>query len=315
MDLENENDIDTEALQAQIDLSMSFAQDMVSSWVKPHKLPKSSRRNDLELELKEYMKKPPRLGVGATIPTDNQSMIRETARLKGKLTSSKSNREEEDGTSGKRKSPSEDDDEGESRTGAIQKKQRVDPFAGTHGKKKKNQKESGLATPQVLQKITSTSKSQLNQPEESKPSNTTYQISSPMLLKRSKTPETRSNGPDEQPPAITDCEPVPQVKGQMNGTDKPSNMISIPAEPTSPHKKAPPDASHPPSPSKGTSKSIPPLLLKRPLLNLAGPPPESDSEEAPDAPFTSPKKKRKRRRKKKSGTGLGDPQGSAEAPT
>lgn len=60
MDLENEKDIDTEALQAQIDLSMSFAQDMVSSWVKPHKLPKSSRRNDLELELKEYMKKPPR---------------------------------------------------------------------------------------------------------------------------------------------------------------------------------------------------------------------------------------------------------------
>lgn len=52
--------IDTEALQAQIDLSMSFAQGLVSSWMKSHKLPTNSRKRDLEKELSEYMKRPPR---------------------------------------------------------------------------------------------------------------------------------------------------------------------------------------------------------------------------------------------------------------
>jgi hypothetical protein len=55
----NEDEIDTEALQAQIDLSMSFAQNLVSSWVKPsRKL--SNRNRDVEAELKEYMRRPPR---------------------------------------------------------------------------------------------------------------------------------------------------------------------------------------------------------------------------------------------------------------
>jgi len=56
----NEDDVDTEALQAQIDLSMAFAQSLVDSWMEPHKLPPTSRRQDLEQELAEYMKRPPR---------------------------------------------------------------------------------------------------------------------------------------------------------------------------------------------------------------------------------------------------------------
>lgn len=56
----NEDEIDTETLQAQIDLSMSFAQSLVSSWIEPHKFPSSSRRKNIEQELTEYMKRPPR---------------------------------------------------------------------------------------------------------------------------------------------------------------------------------------------------------------------------------------------------------------
>jgi len=56
----DEDSVDIEALQAQIDLSMSFAQNLVSSWVKPHKLAKSSRNKDLERELSDYMRRPPR---------------------------------------------------------------------------------------------------------------------------------------------------------------------------------------------------------------------------------------------------------------
>lgn len=51
---------DTEALQAQIDLSLSFAQDLVSSWVKPSVKLALSRGNDTEQELEEYMRRPPR---------------------------------------------------------------------------------------------------------------------------------------------------------------------------------------------------------------------------------------------------------------
>jgi len=56
----DENSIDAEALQAQIDLSMSFAQSLVSSWLEPQEFPASSRNRDLEKDLTEYMKRPPR---------------------------------------------------------------------------------------------------------------------------------------------------------------------------------------------------------------------------------------------------------------
>lgn len=56
----DEDALDSEALQAQIDLSMSFAQDLVSSWMAPHKFPTNSRKKDLEKELTDYMRRPPR---------------------------------------------------------------------------------------------------------------------------------------------------------------------------------------------------------------------------------------------------------------
>lgn len=55
---ENE-ELDLVSLQAQIDMSMSFAQDLVSSWVEPSKVA-TSRSHDLEKELKEHMRRPPR---------------------------------------------------------------------------------------------------------------------------------------------------------------------------------------------------------------------------------------------------------------
>jgi len=134
----NEDEIDTEALQAQIDLSMSFAQNLISSWVEPHKISSSSRRKNLEQELTEYMKMPPRLGVGAAIPEGAQSMTRETARLKGKLAGSK--RPLEEGHLSK----SSSDDEGESRAVAIKKKARPDPFDVIHGKRRKKKQGRGI---------------------------------------------------------------------------------------------------------------------------------------------------------------------------
>ena len=56
----DEDDIDVEALQAQIDLSMSFAKNLVSSWIEPHRIPRNSHKKDLEKELSEYMQRPAR---------------------------------------------------------------------------------------------------------------------------------------------------------------------------------------------------------------------------------------------------------------
>ncbi|PPR04064.1 hypothetical protein CVT24_010639 [Panaeolus cyanescens] len=291
MDLENDREIDTEALQAQIDLSMSFAQDMVSSWVKPHKLPKSSRRNDLELELKEYMKKPPRLGVGAAIPSESQSMARETARLKGRLTGSKRIHDGES-SSAKRKSPVDEEDDRESRSSAIQKKQRVDPFAGTHGKKKKKQTPTGSTTPQHTNPAPASQITRPNATMVQKPSPPSSPAGS------SKTPDSQTNV-NGQPSTSTTNIQISPLNNTIDGTIS-NSTTPVPA---SPQKQPQPDVSHPSSPVKKEPKTIPPELLKKPLLNLDGPPPESDSDDIPDASPTSPKKKRKRRKKKKHVTG------------
>ena len=56
----DEDDIDVETLQAQIDLSMSFAKNLVSSWIEPHRIPRNPRKKDLEKEISEYMQRPAR---------------------------------------------------------------------------------------------------------------------------------------------------------------------------------------------------------------------------------------------------------------
>ncbi|KAG6821550.1 hypothetical protein H0H93_000059 [Arthromyces matolae] len=123
--MEDDGSLDVQTLQAQIDMSMAFAQEMVSSWVKPSRKIKRSTR-DYEAELKEYMRRPLRLGVGAPIP-ETATSSRDAARLKGQLVGKNNNkrpREEDDASKDKDIS----DNEGESRGGAIKKVARVDPF-------------------------------------------------------------------------------------------------------------------------------------------------------------------------------------------
>jgi hypothetical protein len=54
------DEISLENLQAQIDMSMSFAQSLVSSWVKPSKSGVSRKKLDLENELLEAARRRPR---------------------------------------------------------------------------------------------------------------------------------------------------------------------------------------------------------------------------------------------------------------
>ncbi|KAJ7228467.1 hypothetical protein GGX14DRAFT_613015 [Mycena pura] len=128
-----DEDIDNETLQAQIDLSLSFAQNLVSSWVKPSPKSTKSSSNVREADLKEYMRRPPRLGVGAAIP-EVTSASRVTEQLRSRLSGKNKRVRGEDDEVGSKQAP--DLDEEGSRGESSKKKVRIDPFDTSKTKKK-----------------------------------------------------------------------------------------------------------------------------------------------------------------------------------
>ncbi|KAJ3518076.1 hypothetical protein NLJ89_g96 [Agrocybe chaxingu] len=307
-DIVDEDSMDVEALQAQIDLSMSFAQDLVTSWMDPRKFPASSRRNDLEKELSSYMKRPSRYGVGASIPESHQSISRETARLKGKLVGSNKRPREEDEVA----APKADyDDEHESRATAIKKKHRPDPFDVVHGKKKNEAPPSNLPpalSPQAGPSQNPTQASFRQRADEPGFNGCSPLDASPKKKKRkrkrlaevqgeeslAKIASTSHQGSElpiraQTPPPPPAIAPTPSTPPQDLDEVHDELVAVSPATPTSPTIKL------------AQGKSIPANLLKLPLLNLTGPPPsdeESDYRVA-ESPPASPKKRRKRKKKKK----------------
>lgn len=59
-----QDDVDSDALQTQFDISMGLLHDLASSWVKAVKLPQSSPLQ-LEKQLQEHMRRPPRCCMSA----------------------------------------------------------------------------------------------------------------------------------------------------------------------------------------------------------------------------------------------------------
>ncbi|KAI0332408.1 hypothetical protein GY45DRAFT_1433093 [Cubamyces sp. BRFM 1775] len=150
---------DLETLQAQIDMSMAFTNSIVSGWMKSSKakLPSYSRNDDKELE--EYMRRPARLGVGASVPESTGVLSRESAKLRNKLTGQGKKREREEeaeppraGANKKAATADSDDDEEDSRARVITKKARVDPFAAKGEGKKKKKKADPMAVSQAVGK-------------------------------------------------------------------------------------------------------------------------------------------------------------------
>ncbi|KJA29841.1 hypothetical protein HYPSUDRAFT_196171 [Hypholoma sublateritium FD-334 SS-4] len=297
----DEDALDSEALQAQIDLSMSFAQGLVSSWMDPHKFPKNSRKKDLEKELTEYMRRPPRLGVGAAIPEGHQSLSRETARLKGKLAGSKREREEEVAAA-----KQAFDEEGESRAVAIKKKARPDPFDVVHGKKKKKQR---IADPVAFKPVLSTpagrqykgdSSSEvedilLNTLASPMVNGVNSLTSTPNKSKKKKKKVAQTTSQLSGPLVDTVDDDATQVAASLVLEKK---SFSSNSQLTPPQSPAPIDVSLTATPWNLNASTKPPslALTSFPLLNLTGPPSDNESDAET---VTSPKKKRKRRKKKK----------------
>ncbi|KIP10680.1 hypothetical protein PHLGIDRAFT_22125 [Phlebiopsis gigantea 11061_1 CR5-6] len=253
-----ETDMDVETLQAQIDLSLAHTQNLVSSWLKPKYGGASvgSSRVNQEKELEELMKRPPRLGVGAPIPSSTGVAGHEAMKLKGKLTGKKRPREEED-----LKTVLDSDGEDESRTGAIKKKARQDPFAP---KPKKS------ANAPAAVSVKPSSKAPGKQPESS--SKASPQQSAATEAKPVAGPSVEKEDRKTQPALTT---------GANAGSEDESSEDDVSMDI---------DKSETPTPPEivGPGKSA---VNGTPLLNLVGPP----------AVTSPPKKKRKRNKKKKKG--------------
>ncbi|KAL5507838.1 hypothetical protein ACEPAH_5456 [Sanghuangporus vaninii] len=136
----DEQEIDLDALQAQINMAMAEEEALVSSWVKPSKSPSKRLKRtyeEMEKELQDYMRRPARLGVGAPIPDQVGPSAQEEARLKYRLVGKGKKRKCEEES--ERKSDNDVEDEEESKKGETSmstKKARVDPFSLTKKKVK-----------------------------------------------------------------------------------------------------------------------------------------------------------------------------------
>ncbi|KAH8106041.1 hypothetical protein BXZ70DRAFT_412379 [Cristinia sonorae] len=284
-ELDNDDNVDLEALQAQIDLSLSHTKNLVSSWLKPaYGSNSSSRKGDQDKEIEELLRRPPRLGVGAPVPASTGALAVEGVKLKSKLTGKKRQREAEEADPSTAARDSED--EGESRGRAIQKKPKLDPFASTHGKKKKNHAEKVTSVASVQEEHT-----HLLKPVPSTPKKQVQAVGSPSELQpsgnKNKNKKHKTEGTDNvytvntsplKHPSPTDC-PHQESQSEVRTTATP---IVTGAGPVSPSPKKQKETTFPGSES---------------ILNLNGPP-SSNAEDTP-----SPKKKRNRQKKKKKKSG------------
>lgn len=286
MNMETEGDeVNTQDLQAQIDLSMSFAQSLASSWIKPRRngANTSSRRTELEHEIWEAAKRPSRLGVGTPVSQASQNTSREAARLKGQLVGKRTRREDEEAKTKRDDADSHDADE-ESRARAITKRVKVDPFESSSKKKQKQSLQVMVNGPGVssmapaAEETTPDRRSELTKVGDDvsipfKPFEPNWRSSTAFQKGASRGLNDKGNSA-----TLGTLSPSEEGPSTQEEYSKPGFLALVP--PLSP------------------SATLPPELLKRPLLNLSehsGS--EDNSLENPSS--SSPKKKRKRKKKKK----------------
>jgi len=318
----DDEDIGLETLQAQVDMSLAFTQNLVSTWLKPTegKLPSSKARNNEEKELEEYMRRPARLGVGAAVPESTSLLSRDSARLKSKLAAS----------AGKKRAREEDvsaatlpsDDEEESRTSVIKKKAKVDPFAPKDkGKKRVPDTPKALNEHPSFQKLNDDKATEatisgppevpLREGQDGRDAGPLTTSSSTKKKKKKKDRQSISQlvierpqtaQPSEQPTALANnlSTAIPEVPGTSTNTNTPDNRAQSPAPvspsplklPTSPKARQSPLPTSP-SPTTAASPKKAADTPKISLLNLHGP------LQAAEATSSSPSKKKRRRKKKK----------------
>ncbi|KAJ8507655.1 hypothetical protein ONZ45_g9980 [Pleurotus djamor] len=334
--MEVDDSIDAETLQARIDMSMSFAHDLVTSWIKPSNLAPRSTRN-IEEELKEHMRRPPRLGVGAKF-TEATSTAKDAAMLKQRLTSTKGGKKRAIEEVGQPTSVEDSDSDGEeSRAHAIRKKVKINPQETP--RRSTPQSNTKRVPPATSPPAASTSIAETAIPDSNPPpsnfettgeacSSTSHSKKKKKKQKQSgdldtvvldsssgQTSAPSSSGHRLMSPHQGSDTPLDAPLGSNNTGCKtesvaeqvtPASTTSGPsdAQPTTtPDRSSHTVNSNAPksNPRNSTSPSKDILsLLRGPLLNLTGlSVDEPDEDAAMTSPVTSPSKKRRRRKKKK----------------
>ncbi|KAG6378739.1 hypothetical protein JVT61DRAFT_13012 [Boletus reticuloceps] len=305
------DDIDVESLQAQVDMSMSFAQNLVTSWIKPTHFAqlRSSGTNATQI-LEEELRRPPRylmifsvhgltkqnlyrLGVGASIPTV-PPMSHEVSKLTRRL--GKNRAKHESVVESQPQNPLKSDDE-EHKGRPTKRKTKADPF-GHEGRKKKRKAESTAnpypsvenvsTNPVSLLKETAfgePAKHNSSSEKEKRRTGLGKQQSHVTEGRRSATPV--SSSPVGLPVQTTFSQSLTALT--VPSLMKPSREISVPVpgDPTTPKSSR----VHTNLPDKAKPLGIP-------LLNLDGPP-ECVDKPGDTGKLNKTRQKRRRRKRKK----------------
>jgi len=246
----------------------------------------------------------PRLGVGASV-SEERSFVREAVRLKYKLEGKKKRPSDEQGVNVKQV---QSDNEEESRTGAIKKKARTDPFS-TLFKRRKNSRDNGktqsIVYPMALE--ATPQKRSLLEKDGTKVDEVARNFTIPITLENDKEIKLESPVHRAEKRAVqikTTSQPI----SKPPATSKLSNISTLSARDISKLSTLPPAVASSnsrrnisltsystlPCEDFTTDTSFP----QQPLLNLRGSPSEPESDRAGDSGLTS-KKKRKRRKRMK----------------
>jgi hypothetical protein len=301
---EPNNDIDTETLQAQIDLAMAQAQNLIASWLPGSSgslTQSSSRTAEAEAELQAILRRPPRLGVGAPLPeTHAPAQARLVQKLQG---GKKRTREIENGVHAgvkKKEDEMEESSAEESRVGTTRKRTIVDPFDVAGKKKKKRRKETdetAQADGQTAHE-SATDASMVPTPKKKKRKKKNHLPEGQGIEEHDGEPQAAHTHNAIAAQVVEGKKPLRQEfqDGASEASD--TDLVAVPGSgatspPTSPRPSLPGNPIQR-SPTGAISNTVDTILPVPHILNLTGPP--SVAPEATESPL---RKKRRRKKKKK----------------
>ncbi|QRW16363.1 hypothetical protein RhiXN_04364 [Rhizoctonia solani] len=299
----DDTDIDVETIQSTVDMSMSLALSLVQTWM-PSSLAAPLNQSVVQSRkrLEEYMRRPPRLGVGTPIPTAQNAQLthHETQKLKNRLVGSgaarrKAQEETMLNVAGSKRPGGTNDDEDESESRGK---------GGKHSKVKSEDKLQSQDNTIAVTSITALS------PRQRTPLIPTSPTSSPSsTLKTSPEPIPAANAGTERNsspytgPSVTQATP-----------DEPMGIHKLPAKlplaakiwPQSPpqnkRRKTLAAMLPPPSPSHNTWSMVLPRLppsrsASESVASSSVPSSSATTEPGPDSATRLSRKERKRLRK------------------
>ncbi|THH12254.1 hypothetical protein EW145_g99 [Phellinidium pouzarii] len=324
--------IDLEVFQAQVDLSMALTNELVSSWIHPS-LKSSSVARSTEKELQELLQRPPRLGVGASLPESATTSARENTKLKNKLTGKDKKRSREDVEEAVNKKDGSDEEDEEGRKGEASTKRSAEGSISLSGG---IILKDGLAPGSALETsapkgVAVSSNTTFQDKNESSDRtgqlNTTRDAFSPSIRKKKKKKKKKQadlvdgavepfgSGLANDANVEKSVDETGQIDMEWTGFDdsvlhamdidtgpvkeKKDTRSEEQSKNLSPNHKGKEAKTATPSKPKSSSATqyISPAHVGLPLLNLHGPPPSDADDESVHS--SSPKKRRRRRRKNK----------------